>query len=236
MTYLYVVNKIGKFTWHMKTQSFVITGMTCANCAQQVSKSLNASDAVVEATVNLATEKAKVIMHDDSEFDKVINAVQEAGYGAIVDDKAHREKIKLAKLKSEQRLLWSFIIAALLSFPMIVGMIATILNIHSLMLFHDPYVQLVLATPIQFIFGARFYKGAYMAIKNKTANMDVLVALGTSVAYLSSLFLGLILGHESAINFESSAVIITLVLLGKNLENRAKKILLQRFIVYKNNA
>lgn len=207
----------------MKTQSFVITGMTCANCAQQVSKSLNASDDVVEATVNLATEKAKVVMEDDSDFDKIISAVQKAGYGAIVDDKAHREKIRLAKLKSEQRLFWSFIIAALLSFPMMIGMFAMIFGIHSLMMLHNPWVQLILATPVQFIFGARFYKGAYMALKNKSANMDVLVALGTTVAYLSSFVFGILLGHMSAVNFESSAVIITLVLLGKNLENRAKK-------------
>lgn len=207
----------------MKTQSFVITGMTCANCAQQVSKSLNASDAVVEASVNLATEKAKVVMNDDSDFDKIISAVQKAGYGAIVDDKAHREKIRLAKLKSEQRLFWSFILSALLSFPMIVGMFAMIFKLHGLMFFHNPWVQLILATPVQFIFGARFYKGAYMALKNKSANMDVLVALGTTVAYLSSLVFGILLGHMSAVNFESSAVIITLVLLGKNLENRAKK-------------
>lgn len=207
----------------MKTQSFVITGMTCANCAHQVSKSLNASDAVVEATVNLATEKAKVIMQDESGIDQIIRAVQQAGYGAIVDDKAHREKIRLAKLKSEKRLLWSFIIAALLSFPMMIGMIAMIFGLHSLMFLHNPWVQLILATPVQFIFGARFYKGAYMAIKNKSANMDVLVALGTTVAYLSSLIFGIFLAHSSAVNFESSAVIITLVLLGKNLENKAKK-------------
>ena len=207
----------------MKTQSFVITGMTCANCAHQVSKSLNASDDVVEATVNLATEKAKVVMQDDSDYDNIIRVVQKAGYGAIVDDKAHREKIKSAKLKSEQHLFWSFVIAALLSFPMVIGMFAMIFDLHSLMFLHDPWVQLILATPVQFIFGARFYKGAYMALKNKSANMDVLVALGTTVAYLSSFVFGILLGHMSAVNFESSAVIITLVLLGKNLENSAKK-------------
>lgn len=207
----------------MKTQSFVITGMTCANCAHQVSKSLNASDAVVEASVNLATEKAKVIMQDDSSVDQIIQTVKHAGYGAIVDDKAHREKIRLAKLKSDQWLLWSFIIAALLSFPMIIGMFAMIFDLHSLMFLHDPWVQLMLATPVQFILGARFYKGAYLSLKNKSANMDVLVALGTTVAYLSSFIFGILLGHMSAVNFESSAVIITLVLLGKNLENRAKK-------------
>ena len=207
----------------MKTQSFVITGMTCANCVHQVNKALDESDSVLEATVNLATEKAKVVMTDDSDFNEVIQAVRHAGYGAIVDDKANRDKIRLAKLKAEKQLFWSFVFSALLSLPMLIGMMAAIFQVHALMVFHNPLVQLILATPVQFIFGARFYKGAYMALKNKSANMDVLVALGTTVAYLSSLVFGLFLGHMSAVNFESSAVIITLVLLGKNLENRAKK-------------
>ena len=106
---------------------------------------------------------------------------------------------------------------------MLLGMVAGTLQVHRLMIFHHPIMQLVLATPVQFIFGARFYKGAYMALKNKSANMDVLVALGTTVAYVSSLVFGLFMGNMSAVNFESAAVIITLVLLGKNLENRAKK-------------
>ena len=150
----------------MKTQSFVITGMTCANCVHQVNKALAASDSVLEATVNLATEKAKVVMTDDSEFSDVIAAVRHAGYGAIVDDKANRDKIRLAKLKAEKQLFWSFVFSAILSLPMLIGMMAAIFQVHALMVFHNPLVQLILATPVQFIFGARFYKGAYMALKN----------------------------------------------------------------------
>lgn len=207
----------------MKTQSFVITGMTCANCVSRVYKALNASEQVLEANVNLATEKAKVVMQDDTDFDTIIEAVHQAGYGAIVDDKAHRDSIRQAKERAEKRLFWSFIWSAILTFPMMLGMFAGTLHIHSLMFFHEPAVQLILATPVQFIFGARFYKGAYMALKNKSANMDVLVALGTTVAYVSSLVFGLWMGHMNAVNFESAAMIITLVLLGKNLENKAKK-------------
>ncbi|WP_172209691.1 heavy metal translocating P-type ATPase [Lactococcus hodotermopsidis] len=207
----------------MKTQSFVITGMTCANCVTRVDKALNQSDKVLEATVNLATEKARVVVSDNCDFDEIIEIVIKAGYGAIIDDKAHREKIRLAKLKAEKKLFWSFIISAILTLPMVIGMFAGMFEIHELMFFHTPIVQLILATPVQFILGARFYKGAFMALKNKSANMDVLVALGTSVAYLSSLIFGLILGNGHAVNFESAAVIITLVLLGKNLEMRAKK-------------
>lgn len=207
----------------MKTQSFVITGMTCANCVSRVDKALNASEQVLEASVNLATEKAKVVMQDDTDFDTIIETVHQAGYGAIVDDKAHRDSIRQAKERAEKQLFWSFILSAILTLPMMLGMLAGTLHMHGLMFFHDPVVQLIFATPVQFIFGARFYKGAYMALKNKSANMDVLVALGTTVAYVSSLVFGLWMGHMNAVNFESAAMIITLVLLGKNLENKAKK-------------
>ncbi|MGO2314577.1 MAG: heavy metal translocating P-type ATPase [Pseudolactococcus laudensis] len=207
----------------MKTQSFVITGMTCANCVMRVDKALNESDKILEASINLATEKAKVVMQDDCDVETVIETVRQAGYGAIIDDKAHREKIRQAKERAEKNLFWSFVLSAILTMPMLLGMVAGTLHVHSLMIFHNPIMQLILATPVQFIFGARFYKGAYMALKNKSANMDVLVALGTSVAYISSLVFGLFMGNMSAVNFESAAVIITLVLLGKNLENRAKK-------------
>ena len=207
----------------MKTHSFVITGMTCANCVMRVDKALHDSDKILEASVNLATEKAKVVMQDDCDVETVIAAVRQAGYDAIVDDKAHREKIRQAKERAEKKLFWSFVLSAILTMPMLLGMVAGTLQVHRLMIFHHPIMQLVLATPVQFIFGARFYKGAYMALKNKSANMDVLVALGTTVAYVSSLVFGLFMGNMSAVNFESAAVIITLVLLGKNLENRAKK-------------
>lgn len=207
----------------MKTQSFVITGMTCANCVMRVDKALHDSNKILEASVNLATEKAKVVMQDDCDVETVIAAVRQAGYDAIVDDKAHREKIRQAKERAEKKLFWSFVLSAILTMPMLLGMVAGTLQVHRLMIFHHPIMQLVLATPVQFIFGARFYKGAYMALKNKSANMDVLVALGTTVAYVSSLVFGLFMGNMSAVNFESAAVIITLVLLGKNLENRAKK-------------
>ena len=207
----------------MKTQSFVITGMTCANCVMRVDKALHDSDKILEASVNLATEKAKVVMQDDCDVETVIAAVRQAGYDAIVDDKAHREKIRQAKERAEKKLFWSFVLSAILTMPMLLGMVAGTLQVHRLMIFHHPIMQLVLATPVQFIFGARFYKGAYMALKNKSANMDVLVALGTTVAYVSSLVFGLFMGNMSAVNFESAAVIITLVLLGKNLENRVKK-------------
>lgn len=207
----------------MRSQSFVITGMTCANCVNTVSKALNQSDKIQEASVNLATEKAKVLADDTFSDDEIIQLVEAVGYGAIVNDQAHQEKIAQEAAKRAKRLRWFFVCSAILTLPLIVGMIMDLLQIHALMFLHLPLFQLILATPVQFVIGARFYSGAFHALKNKAANMDVLVALGTTVAYLSSVILAVILHQKNALNFESSMVIITLVLMGKLLEQRAKE-------------
>lgn len=210
----------------MRSQSFVITGMTCANCVNTVSKALNASDKISEATVNLATEKAKVLVDETMSDEEIIALVQKAGYGAIVNDKAHQEKIAMDVARKSKRLRWSFVVAVVLTLPLLVAMFASLLGFHQqawVMFLHQPVLQLILATPVQFVVGARFYIGAYHALKNRSANMDVLVALGTSVAYFSSLILAVFMGQENALNFESSMVIITLVIMGKVLEHRAKE-------------
>lgn len=209
----------------MRSQSFVITGMTCANCVNTVSKALNASDHVSEATVNLATEKAKVLADDQLSDQEIIRLVEAAGYGAIVNDKAHQEKIAQEAKKREKRLYFSLVGSVILTLPLLFEMILHVFQWHipGLTFLSNPIFQLVLATPVQFIVGARFYVGAYHALKNKSANMDVLVALGTSVAYFSSLILSVLMGKANALNFESSMVIITLVVMGKVLEHRAKE-------------
>lgn len=206
----------------MRTQSFVITGMTCANCVNTVSKTLNQSEQVIEATVNLATERAKVSVEDGMSDREIIGLVESAGYGAIVNDKAHQEKILQEQETYSRRLMLSFWTSVILTLPVLLAMGGRIMGIHTFDLFHQPLVQLLLATPVQFIIGSRFYRGAFHALKSKSANMDVLVALGTSVAYFSSLILAVTMGNMSALNFESSMVIITLVLMGKVLEHHAK--------------
>jgi len=209
----------------MRSQNFVITGMTCANCVNTVSKALNKSDKVIEATVNLATEKAKVLADESLSDAEIIQLVERAGYGAIVNDKAHQERIAQQEARRTKLLRWSLVAGIILSLPLVLAMFAQLFGlghqawVHFL---HQPWLQLILATPVQFIIGARFYKGAYHALRNKSANMDVLVALGTSVAYFSSLILGVILGQPQAVNFESAMVIITLVVMGKVLEQNAK--------------
>ncbi len=209
----------------MRSQSFVITGMTCANCVNTVSKTLNQSDKIVEATVNLATEKAKIVADDSLTDQEIINLVEKAGYGAIVNDKAHQEKIARQAARKARNLSLSFWISLILTLPLVVAMFADIFGVHAnwVMFLHEPLLQLILASPVQFIVGWRFYVGAYHALRNKSANMDVLVALGTSVAYFSSLILAVFMGQKNALNFESSMVIITLVVMGKLLENNAKE-------------
>ncbi|MDR0199459.1 MAG: cadmium-translocating P-type ATPase [Streptococcaceae bacterium] len=210
----------------MRTQNYVITGMTCANCVATVTKAIEKSPAVTSATVNLATEKAKVVMADGTADDEIIERVVAAGYGAIVNDKAHQEAI-LEKQRRyslrQQRLLFASVV---LTLPVLVAMIAGLFGAGDgswLMSFHNPWLQLIVATPVQFVVGARFYVGAYHALRGGTANMDVLVALGTTVAYFSSIIFGLVLQQHNAVNFESAMVIITLVLLGKVLEHQAKE-------------
>ncbi len=209
----------------MRSQSFVITGMTCANCVNTVSKTLNQSDKIVEATVNLATEKAKIVADDSLTDQEIINLVEKAGYGAIVNDKAHQEKIARQAARKSRNLSLSFWISLILTLPLVVAMFADIFGVHAnwVMFLHEPLLQLILASPVQFIVGWRFYVGAYHALRNKSANMDVLVALGTSVAYFSSLILAVFMGQKNALNFESSMVIITLVVMGKLLEHNAKE-------------
>ena len=203
---------------------FAITGMTCAACAARIEKGLQKLPGVYAANVNLATEKA-VVEYNSSELTitEMQAKVKQLGYEAHkMEDglAADREKdLREAEINNQK---WRFLLSAVLSFPLLLAMIA-----HSFGVFHgfssffmQPLVQLLLATPVQFIVGWPFYRGAYNALRNGSANMDVLVALGTSSAYLFSLanmFTG-----KADLYFETSAVLITLIILGKLLEARAK--------------
>lgn len=207
-----------------KTETFVITGMTCANCSARVEKELNQQKGVKKATVNLATEKATVSYEPQAtSTDHLIHSVEDIGYGAILYDDAHRQKIQQDERTRTAKMKNQLIIAAVLTSPMILGMIAMMLGFDGpvVQFIHLPLVQFLLATPVQFWIGARFYRGAYHALKTKAPNMDVLVAMGTSAAYLLSIYNGFIAGTHD-LYFESSAMIITLILLGKYLEHRAK--------------
>ncbi len=201
-----------------RTATFAIEGMTCAACSARIEKALSKRDGVLSASVNLALEQASVrfdftrISNED-----VVQAVRDAGYDAKLIDTTKQIEPEAASHRDGVMVL----IAALLTAPLLLQMAAHTFGF----IFHlSPWMELVLATPVQFILGARFYAGAYRALRSGAANMDVLVALGTSAAYFYSLYLVLsglaVSGH---LYFEGSAVIVTLVLLGKWLEARAKR-------------
>jgi len=212
-------------------ETFSISGMSCANCAARIEKQLNKLDGIEKAVVNFASGKA-LVEYDSSkiETDDIIKAIEELGYKAENDkDEAegrgngkyqHKDSDEIKRLKTE------FIISAILSSPLIIGMILSLFNIDVPFL-HNGYFQLIIAAPVQFIIGFRFYKNAFYALKAKSATMDVLIAMGTTAAYVFSiynLFSAPAGGGamEQKLYFETSALIITLILLGKYLEAVAR--------------
>ncbi len=199
-----------------------LTGMTCAACAARIEKVLNRKDGV-HAAVNFATETAHV------EFDPgkvnaqtLIDAVRSAGYDAAlaVDPFAQPEHEALEAAQRYRRELSRFAIAALLTLPLVVQMTAMSFGRHDWVL--PVWLQFALAAPVQFWAGARFYSGSWKALRGGAANMDVLVALGTSAAFAFSVAVWLVPLPTQHVYFEASAVVITLVLLGKLLEGRAR--------------
>jgi Cu+-exporting ATPase len=206
----------------------VISGMTCASCVNHVEKALRKVPGVISTSVNLATEHARVKAGADVSLEALQRAVEKAGYGASParDEAASASKPALPGW-------WPVAAAALLSTPLVAPMLALPFGGDWML---PPVWQLLLATPVQFWLGARFYSAGWRALKAGTGNMDLLVALGTSAAYGLSLYLMLRYwgpglqgaheghgGHAPHLYFESSAIVITLVLLGKWLEARAKR-------------
>ncbi len=203
-----------------------VQGMTCASCVAHVEKGIRKLEGIDSAAVNLATERAAVSFDPKRvDVNAIIEGVRQAGYDASVDDggssrEAEERKNALRKLKRLTA------VSALLTFPLVTAMAAMILRIEALMFLHDPLLQLLLAAPVQFIIGARFYRSAWKSLKAGSPGMDLLVALGTSAAFFFSVFNGFfaqrVQVEAAGLYFEASAVIITLVLLGKYFEMRAK--------------
>lgn len=206
---------------------FDITGMTCAACSTRIEKGLNKIEGVAIANVNLALEKA-TIEFNPSEVTVVdiIAKVEKLGYGAHqkqedTEQVDHREKA----IKDQKR---KFIISTILSLPLLWTMVGhftftSFLYVPDLLM--NPWIQLILATPVQFIIGKQFYVGAYKALRNGSANMDVLVVMGTSAAYFYSVYQAIVTvgtHHGPHLYFETSAVLITLIILGKLFEAKAK--------------
>ncbi|MGH1159585.1 heavy metal translocating P-type ATPase [Bacillus mycoides] len=208
---------------------FTVSGMTCAACANRVEKRLNKLDGVNKATVNFALESATVDFNpDEISVNEMKSAITKLGYKLEVksDEQDGSTDHRLQEIERQKK---KFIISFILSFPLLWAMVShfsftSFIYLPDMLM--NPWVQLALATPVQFIIGGQFYIGAYKALRNKSANMDVLVALGTSAAYFYSVYLSIqSIGsseHMTDLYFETSAVLITLIILGKLFEARAK--------------
>jgi Cu+-exporting ATPase len=196
---------------------FAVQGMTCAACAARIEKVLNRLPGV-SASVNLATERARVSYRGSLGPGDIAAAVRKAGYEAYpIADSAGQDKARRQVEDRQERL--RFWISAALTAPFLLQMAMMLApGGHELL---PPWLQLALATPVQFWIGKRFYTGAWHALRSGGANMDVLVALGTSMAYFYSAAV-VVLGLPLHVYFEASTAIITLVLLGKVLERRAR--------------
>ncbi|MEL7565739.1 MAG: copper-translocating P-type ATPase [Dehalobacterium sp.] len=207
--------------------SLKISGMSCAACSARIEKVLHKIDGVEKAAVNLAAETAKV-EYDSSKVKTadIIKAIEDLGYSAERAEEVSRDREKEQRERETKRLRRELIISAILSSPLILAMILTLIRVDAPYL-HNEFFQLIIATPVQFIIGFRFYKNAFYALRAKSANMDVLIAMGTLAAYFFSLynvfFQEIMPGMAMKdLYFEAAAVIITLVLLGKYLEAVAK--------------
>jgi Cu+-exporting ATPase len=216
-----LVKAIQKTGFSVPDQEVVLEleGMTCAACAARIEKVLNRIDGI-SATVNFATEKARIrVAPGAATLETLVAAVSKAGYGAhesVGTSRAEEKQRRAAAYRKELRVFW---IAALLTLPLVAQMSVMFLGHHEDIL--PRWLQWLLATPVQFWAGKRFYVGAWHSLRGGGANMDVLVALGTSMAYLFSAVVTLF-GLDQHVYFEAGAAVITLVLMGKLLEARAK--------------
>ncbi|RRV27407.1 copper-translocating P-type ATPase [Pseudomonas sp. o96-267] len=196
-----------------------IEGMTCASCVGRIERALNKLPGVSQVAVNLADEKARLQVLAGFDPQQALKAVAAAGYKAsLLDDRPTTDDAQ-HRLRRERLTLLAAIV---LTLPLVLPMLVEPFGLHWML---PAWVQFLLATPVQFIFGARFYRAAWQALKARAGNMDQLVAIGTSAGYGLSLYQWAVTpaGQMPHLYFEASAVIISLILLGKYLESRAKR-------------
>lgn len=225
-----IIQRIENLGYGVRFEKAVLDvfGMTCAACSTRIEKVLKKMDGIKNATVNLATESA-AIEYNPSQItiDQMIDRIDKIGYEAKEKiNRKTKQDHKEEEIKEKKR---KFLLSVMLSTPLLYTMLAHLhvdLGLPMPHLLMNPWFQLLLATPVQFYIGWQFYVGAYKALKNKSANMDVLVTLGTSAAYFYSLAEGIkTVGNPMYmphLYFETSVVLITLILLGKLFETMAK--------------
>ena len=202
-----------------------VAGMSCAACSARVERALKKEPGIMDANVNLASGTARVLYDPDViDIGQIRRIVEDAGYGAreLVRDRGEEDRREDEAMRQAVMTRdWSmFYLSAALSLPMVIGMVAELAGVHSLMFLMNPVIGFALATPVVLLPGSRFYVSAYRTLTHGGANMDVLVALGTGTAYALSVVNTFF--AEGAVHYEAAAVVITLVLLGKNLERGAK--------------
>ena len=210
-------------------KTFSIKGMHCASCVMILERSLKKTEGVLDATVNLATEKATVTFDPTKVTDKELgSAVSNVGYQALVDEEVKTEdeeqKEKQKELKDLRfKVIVSLILGSLILWGGFPGLMKT-----APMILQNFWIQLILATPVQFWAGFAFYRATISALKHRTANMDTLVAIGTTMAYGYSVFVTMFpqlvinIGMDPMPYFDTGAIIIGLILLGRYFEARAK--------------
>lgn len=202
-----------------QTLELSIDGMTCASCVGRVERALAKVPGVKSVSVNLANERAHLELLGHVDPQTLIGAVTKAGYSASVWEVEHPQTDNQQQRLHRER--WALIMAIALALPLVLPMLLQPFGVHWML---PAWVQFALATPVQFIFGARFYVAAWKAVRAGAGNMDLLVALGTSAGYGLSLYeWATAAGRMPHLYFEASAVVIALVLLGKYLESRAKR-------------
>jgi Cu+-exporting ATPase len=198
-----------------ETRELAISGMTCATCAGRIETALKSAPGITDTHVNLTSQRALVAgVAGALHAADLIAAVENAGYGAelLTGDFERDRQIAAAEERRMAHETWRIAAAVLLSAPLLLPMFAVML---------PGWLQVLLATPVQFIIGGRFYVGAWKALRARTGNMDLLVALGTSAAYFYSLYL--LFAGGAHLYFEAAAVVIALIMVGKWLETRAKR-------------
>ncbi|MGG3525747.1 copper-translocating P-type ATPase [Bacillus pseudomycoides] len=223
-----ITNRIEKLGYEVRTKkvSLDIDGMTCAACSNRIEKVIGKMEGIESITVNLAMNTATIVYKDGPiTIESILEKIKKLGYKGKLQEETEPNK-KADKLKGKRKQLF---LSILLSLPLLYTMVAHMPFETGLWMPHflmNQWVQLLFATPVQFYIGSQFYIGAYRSLRNKSANMDVLVVLGTSAAYFYSLYEGLKTlqnpSYSPQLYFETSAVLITLILVGKYFESVAK--------------
>jgi len=219
----------------MDTLTLKLRGMSCASCASNVEKAIQGVPGVEECNVNFGAEQATIRYNSKkTHIEAIQKAVTEAGYGAspLQEMGTNEDEAEQATRRAEQQVLTTkLIVGGVISVVLLVGSLPMMTGLHIPfipMWLHNPWLQLILTTPVQFWCGQSFYQGAWKSVKRRAADMNTLIALGTSAAYFYSIFVTVFPGFfraqglEPAVYYETAAIVITLILLGRLFESRAK--------------